>query len=153
MSKVPVTVPLQPVMGIDPFGIVIVNVPDFPFMVPDMVIMVPPWKPEKVTFPVNAFPVWIICQFIVPTDPMPIPEPIDIPIVVPLESEATPDHVPVTAAVVPVCVDVGLGLVGLAAEDPPHAAAVMAVKRVNDAIHVRIGSSICVQAAFCPYLQ
>ena len=157
MSKVPVTVPLQPFMGIDPFGMVIVKMPDFPFIVPDTVIMVPPWKPEKVTFPVNAFPVWLICQFIVPTDPMPMPEPMDMPIVVPLESVAVPTQVPV-AADVPVPVGL-LGLVatvvGPAGVDvlPLHAAAVTAVKRVNDAINVRTWISMFVQAAVCPYLQ
>jgi hypothetical protein len=131
-------------MGIDPFGMVIVKVPDFPFIVPDTVIVVPPWKPEKVTFPVNAFPVWVICQFIVPTDPIPMPEPMDMPIVVPLESEAAPDHVPVTADTVVVGVDVGVGLAGVTAEDPLQAAAVTAVKRVSDTIHVRIWSFLLV---------
>jgi hypothetical protein len=89
-------------MGIDPLGMVIVNVPDFPFIVPDTVIMAPAWKPEKVTLPVKAFPVWLTCQVIVPTDPRPMPDPMDMPMVVPLESAAVPDHAPATAAAEPV---------------------------------------------------
>ena len=80
-----------------------------------------------------------------------------MPIVVPLESVAVPTQVPV-AADVPVPVGL-LGLVatvvGPAGVDvlPLHAAAVTAVKRVNDAINVRTWISMFVQAAVCPYLQ
>jgi len=41
MSKVPVPVALQPPVIIDPIGIVIVNVPAFPFWLPDTIIVPP----------------------------------------------------------------------------------------------------------------
>lgn len=77
---------------------------------------------------------------------MPI-APEDIPIEAPLESAAVPTQVPATEDV-PVglagvdAVGVVVGPVGVAVEDPLQAAAVMAVKRVNDAIHVRTGVSL-----------
>jgi hypothetical protein len=78
-------------------------------------------------------------------NPMPI-APEDIPIEGPLESAAVPTQVPATVEV-PVgltgvdTVGVAVGLVGVAGEDPLQAATVTAVKRVSDAIQVRIECS------------
>ena len=41
MSNVPVELALQPPVIIDPAGIVIVNVPELPFIVPDTIIVPP----------------------------------------------------------------------------------------------------------------
>lgn len=146
MSNVPVTVPLHAAVGIEPFGSVIVKVPVFPFIVPDTLIVVPAWKPENVTVPVKALPVWVSCQFIDPTDPIiPMPDAMDIPIVVPLESDAVPTQVPV-ATDVPVEVEL-LGVdataVGLVGFDALAAQAVNPTARIKtiERCQKRIGGS------------
>jgi len=136
MSNVPAVVPVQRAIGMDPSGMVIAKVPVLPFIVPVTDIVVPPRKPEKLTVPMKLSPFCVICQVMVPAEaiPTPIPDPTEIPIAVPLESEAVPVHVPVTAGA---CV----GPAGLtAAVVPPHAAAVAATRNISEPIQARIRS-------------
>lgn len=104
--KVPVAVPLHVPMGMELAGIEMVNVPPSPLNVPVMVIRAEAWNPPKPTVPVNEFPVCVMSQVMLPTDPImpgPMPEPIEMPITAPLgpfpiESAAVPIQVPATLA-------------------------------------------------------
>jgi len=120
-------------------------VPVLPFIVPDTCIgLFPRWF-AKLTVPVNVVPVCVICHVMFPIEPPGIPmpmEPMDIPIVVPLESAAVPTHVPVAAAV-PVAIGL-LGAVGAAGIDelPPHAVTPTAKARTAETYNSRIGDSL-----------
>jgi hypothetical protein len=67
----------------------------------------------------------------------------DIPIIVPLESDAVPIQVPVTAAEVPVPIGV-LDVVAPAGTDelPPHPAITTAKARIIETCHIRMGDSL-----------
>jgi hypothetical protein len=129
---------------------VMVKAPVLPFIVPETCIGLLPWWFAKLTVPVNVLPVCVTCHVMFPIEPpgIPIPiEPVDIPIVVPLESNAVPTHVPATAAEVPVPV----GLVGAVAIAvwpagidvfPPHEAKPTAKAKTIETCHMRIGSSM-----------
>jgi hypothetical protein len=80
-----------------------------------------------------------------PGIPIPI-EPVDIPIVVPLESNAVPTHVPVAAAVpvpvgLPGAVAIAVGPVGVDVF-PPHEATPTARAMIIGTCHKRIGDSM-----------
>ena len=103
----------------------------------------------------NMLPVCVTCQVMFPIEPPGIPiDPVDMPIVVPLESTAVPTHVPVTAEtpVEPLDVEgpaVGLlgvdaiaaGLPGVDALPPLHAANPTASVNTIETDHNRIGGS------------
>ena len=132
---------------------VIVKVPVRPFIVPDTSIgLFPRWF-AKLTVPVNMVPVCVNCHVMFPIGPpgMPIPiEPVDIPMVVPLESAAVPTQVPVAAAV-PVPIGL-LGAVGAAGIDelPPQAVITTAKARTVEIHNTRIGGSLFELGGLCP---
>ena len=90
MSNVPVATALQERFIIDPTGIVIVNVPLCPAIVPDTIMVPPPWPANWIDAE-NVEPLCVICHVI----PFIIEVVRPAPIMVPLESDAAPAHVPV----------------------------------------------------------
>lgn len=125
MSNVPVAVEVQPLDIIDPIGIVIVNVPALPFMVPLTIMTLP--EPARRIVPENADPFWVTCHVVVPAVAPDIPD----PIIDPLESDDTPTQFPLMVVV-------ELGPEG-PADGEPHATtapALTSVKRTT--IHRRI---------------
>jgi len=69
-------------------------------------------------------------------------EPMDIPIVVPLESAAVPTHLPVAADVpVPIGLLAAVGAVGID-ELPPHAVTPTAKARTVEIHNTRMGGSL-----------
>lgn len=90
MSNLPVATALQEPFIIDPTGIVIVNVPLCPAIVPDTIMVPPPWPANWIDAE-NVEPLCVICHVI----PFIIEVVRPAPIMVPLESDAAPTHVPV----------------------------------------------------------
>jgi hypothetical protein len=121
MSNVPAAVEVQPLDIIEPIGMVIVKLPDLPFMVPLTIIALP--EPGRRIVPENVDPFWVSCHVVVPTAAPDIPD----PIMEPLESDVAPTQFPVMVAV-------ELGPASIA-EDEPHATAaplLTSVKRTKN---------------------
>jgi hypothetical protein len=128
-------VPVHVLIGIELPGMVMVNVPPAPLNVPVMVMRAAHWKPPKPTVPVKAFPAWVICQVMAPTEPImpgPMPGPIEMPRAVPfcpagIASAAVPSHVPATPWIVASGADCAVSEDGAAGGvDDPFEHAVMA---------------------------
>lgn len=92
MSNVPAAVDMQPFAIMDPIGMVIVNVPDLPFIVPLTIMTLP--QPARRIVPENVEPFWVSCHVV---DPEVAPDSPD-PIIDPLESDAAPTQLPVIVA-------------------------------------------------------
>jgi len=93
ISNVPVAVDVQPLDIIDPIGMVIVKLPDLPFMVPLTIIALP--EPARRIVPENADPFWVSCHIVEPAAAPDIPD----PIMEPLESDVAPTQFPVMVAI------------------------------------------------------
>lgn len=128
---VPVAVAVQLPDIMLPIGMSIVNVTSSPDMVPVNIPVFWPIIPEKLIVPVTFEPVCVRVQVGEPIPDWPISPPIIMAL---LESDSVPVHTPVTAADVPDDVGAGLagvGAIGMAWEEPPHAAALIARTNVT----------------------
>ena len=116
MSNVPLAVAVQPAVIMEPAGMVIVKVPVWPLMVPEIVAD-PPMYPANRIVPENVLPDCAMVQLVFPIIAGVRPA----PIMDPVESDTLPVHVPVSV------VD-ALGLVADGEAPPPHADAASARK-------------------------